>query len=310
MLSAGAWGGQALHLRGNTEGFVNAASTHKWLELHGGEHWASFSTQAGVALQKRFFGHFLKGEENGFESDQPRVFLNVPRVDGTFLERAENEWPLARTNWTLLHLGPDLSLAHSPPADPGSVAFDALREGVEFLSAPFRQETELTGPAALTLTLSSSTADADVFAIVRLYDGDGHEVIFQGSNDPGTPLGKGWLRASHRALDPDRSDAYRPYHPHDGTEPLTPGEIARLDVEIWPFSIIAPAGYRLGLLIQGRDFERETAVRLANFRVPLRGSGPYLHDDLSDRPPEVFGGQTTLHFGPQAASSLLLPVLP
>ena len=49
LLSAGAWGGQALHLRGNVEGFVNAASPDKWLELHGGEHWASFSTQAGVA---------------------------------------------------------------------------------------------------------------------------------------------------------------------------------------------------------------------------------------------------------------------
>src|SRR5580765_8166901 len=104
LLSAGAWGGQALHLRGNTEGFVDAASDNKWLELHGGEHWASFSTQAGVALQKRFFDRFLKGERNGWEEEQPRVLLNVPRVDGTFVQRAEAEWPLARTRWTPLQL--------------------------------------------------------------------------------------------------------------------------------------------------------------------------------------------------------------
>ena len=46
------------------------------------------------------------------------------------------------------------------------------------------------------------------------------------------------------------------------------------------------------------------------FRVPLRGSGPYLHDDPSDRPPGLFGGRTTLHTGPAAPSSLLLPLIP
>ena len=235
--------------------------------------------------------------------------LNVPRVDGTFLQRAETEWPLARTRWTTLHLHPDSTLAAEPGAE-DSLELDALGSGVELLAAPFEQETELTGPASLTVWLSSSTTDADLFVILRLYDADGEEVVFQGSNDPGTPLGKGWLRASHRKLDPARSEPYRPYHAHDEVQPLEPGEPVRLEVEIWPLSVIAPAGYRLGLLLQGRDFERETAARLANFRVPLRGSGPYLHDDPTDRPPEVFGGRTTIHMGAAMPSSLLLPVVP
>jgi uncharacterized protein len=307
LLSAGAWGGQALHLRGNTEGFLNAASADKWLELHGGVHWGTFSAESGVELQKRFFGRFLKAEDNGWETEQPRVQLNVPRVDGTFVRRGESEWPLARTRWTPWALDAAGSLGpEQPPAD-GAVTFDALGAGVEFASVPFEAETELTGPAALTLWVSSSTTDADVFAILRLYDPDGVEVMFQGSNDPGTPLGKGWLRASHRKLDPERSEPYRPYHTHDEVQPLTPGEPARLDVEIWPISVIAPDGYRLGLLIQGRDFERDAAAWLANFRVPLRGSGPYLHDDPRDRPPETFGGRTTIHMGPATPSSLLLP---
>jgi predicted acyl esterase len=311
LLSAGAWGGQALHLRGNVEGFLNAGSSAKWLEMHGGEHWAAFSAREGVALQKRFFGRFLKGEENGWEDEQPAVSLSVPRVDGTFVQRAEAEWPLARTRWTSLHL--DAGSGTLVPEATGSeaaIGFEAFGEGVEFLSAPFEQETELTGPAALAVHVSSSTTDADVFAILRLYDEQGDEVLFQGSNDPGTPLAKGWLRASHRKLAPGRSKPYRPYHPHDELQPLVPGEVVRLDVEIWPLSVIAPRGYRLGLLVQGRDFERRTAARLANFRVPLRGSGPYLHDDPSDRPPEVFGGRTTLHTGPAAPSFLLLPVVP
>ncbi|HWE83042.1 MAG TPA: CocE/NonD family hydrolase [Gaiellaceae bacterium] len=308
LLSAGAWGGQALHLRGNTEGFSNAASSDKWLEMHGGEHWASFSSAAGVALQKRFFGRFLKGDENGWEDEQPRVLLNVPRVDGTFVQRGEAEWPPARTDWTALHLDA-AALGAGLPGTDGSVTFDALGEGVEFLAAPFERETELTGPSALTLFASSSTADADIFAILRLYDEEGVEVVFQGSNDPGTALGKGWLRASHRKLDPARSTPHRPFHTHDEVQPLVAGEVVRLDVEIWPLSVIAPAGYRLGVLVQGRDFERETAARLANFRVPLRGSGPYLHDDPTDRPPELFGGRTTIHTGPGTPSSLLLPMI-
>ena len=40
LLSCGNWGGQGLHLRGNIEGFVRAASDQKWLEMHGGSHWA------------------------------------------------------------------------------------------------------------------------------------------------------------------------------------------------------------------------------------------------------------------------------
>ena len=53
-----------------------------------------------------------------------------------------------------------------------------------------------------------------------------------GSTDPNTPIANGWLRASHRRLDPKRSKPWRPYHPHDRAEPLTPGEVYECDVEI------------------------------------------------------------------------------
>jgi uncharacterized protein len=293
LLSAGNWGGHGLHLRGNVEGYVRSASRQKWLELHGLEHWTHFYTDYGVRLQKRFFGHFLKGEETGWEK-QPPVLLQVRRVDGTFTERGEREWPIARTEWRRWELG--------------TGSYDALGDGLTFTGEPLERETELTGPSAAKLFVSSSTEDADLFVVLRAFDPGGEEVVFQGAIDPHTPLAQGWLRASHRKLDPELSEPYRPYHTHDEPQPLTPGEVYELDVEIWPTSVVLPAGYRLALTVQGRDYEYPKAGgdRLTTFRNELRGSGPFLHDDPDDRPPEVFGGTVTVHAG----SYLLLPVVP
>jgi hypothetical protein len=43
---------------------------------------------------------------------------------------------------------------------------------------------------------------------------------------------------------------------------------------------------------------------------PMRGCGPFLHNDPRDRPAGLFGGRTILHFGAAAADYLLLPVIP
>ncbi len=103
-LSAANWGGQGLHPRGNFEGFVRAASKHKWLEAHGLEHWTHFYTDYGRELQLAFFDRFLHGKDNGWDK-RPSVALQVRHLD-RFEERDENEWPLARTRWTRLYLDP------------------------------------------------------------------------------------------------------------------------------------------------------------------------------------------------------------
>jgi hypothetical protein len=310
LLSAGNWG-HHLHTRGNFEGYATASSEQKWLEVHGLEHFAEFYTDYGVDLQKRFFGHFLKGEDTGWDR-QPPVQLNVRHVDGSFELRAEREWPLARTTWTELHLDPrHATLSPHAPAEPGSARFDALGEGLTFTTEPFAADTEVTGPAAARLFIASSTEDADIFLTLRVLDPDGADVSFVAALDPAGVIGMGWLRASHRALDPERSKPYRPYHPHDRAQPLTPDEIVPLDVEIWPTSVVVPAGYRLALTVQGRDFEFPgQGPWPATYGVPMRGHGMFLHGDPDDRPARVFGGTTTLVSGPGHASSLLLPVIP
>jgi predicted acyl esterase len=312
LLSAGNWGGHGLHLRGNVEGYVRSASSQKWLELHGLEHWTHFYTDYGVGLQKRFFGHFLKGEDTGWET-QPPVLLQIRHVDGTFTERGEEEWPIARTEWTRLYLDEAGEALSAWPAEvSGSVSYDALGDGVTFVSAPLDREVEITGPSAAKLFVSSSTGDADLFVVLRVFDRDGEEVVFQGAIDPHTPIAQGWLRASHRKLDPALSEPYRPYHAHDERQPLEPGEVYELEVEIWPTSLVVPDGYRIALSVRGRDYEYPKAGgdRLTTFKNELRGSGPFLHDDPDDRPPEVFGETVTIHTGGDRGSYLLLPFVP
>ena len=81
---------------------------------------------------------------------------------------------------------------------------------------------------------------------------------------------------------------------------------------MWPTSIVVPAGYRIALSVRGLDHEyaKSTGARLSNFKNELRGCGPFLHDDPRDRPAAVFGGKNTLHFGPNHASCIVVPVIP
>jgi predicted acyl esterase len=303
LLSAGNWGGLGMHLRGNVEGFVTAASKQKWLEMHTDTHFASMYLPEAVAIQKRFFDHFLKGEDNGWDKEPP-LMLTIRDPRGAF-RRSEHEWPLARTNWTEVYLdAASKTLARVPPPNASSIDYEALSEGVTFWTAPFESDTEFTGYVAAKLYVASSTADMDIFLTLRIFDPDGKEVTFVGANDPQAPVSQGWLRASQRKLDPAKSTPYRPWHPHDEEQKLIPGENYEVEVEIWPTSIVYPAGYRMALTVSGTDFARPEAEGL------MKGSGIFMHDDPIDRPPEEFGGTNTLHTGAEQASHLLLPRIP
>jgi predicted acyl esterase len=120
------------------------------------------------------------------------------------------------------------------------------------------------------------------------------------------------LRASHRALDADRSRPWQPYHVHDRLEPLEPGQIYELNVEIVPSCIVVPPGYRLGLSVRGKDYEYGGKLDEygETFYYATRGTGGMTHNDPDDRPREIFGGSVTLHMGPRHPSHLLLPVIP
>lgn len=311
VLSAANWGGQALHPRGNFEGFERSASSQKWLEVHGLEHWTHFYTDYGVALQKRFFGHFLKGEDTGWR-EQPPVSLQIRHPGEVFVQRAEQEWPIKRTQWTKMYL--DLQnnkLTDKPPLAEASATYNATSEGLKFWTEPFKEEIEITGPLSAKLYISSSTDDADIFLVLSLYDPEGKEVVWSGTIDPHTPMAQGWLRASQRKLDPVLSKPWQPYHTHDECQPLTPGSIYELDIEIWPTCAVAPPGYRFCFNVRSRDYEWDgPPVTLSNLKYPMRGCGPFFHNDPIDRPEKVAQNDVTIHMAPGMENYVLLPVIP
>ncbi len=309
-LSAANWGGQGLHPRGNFEGFMRAASQEKWLEAHGLEHWTHFYTDYGREIQRRFFDFYLKGEHNGWHAE-PKVRLQVRHIDH-FEERFEEAWPIPRTAWTKFYLDPERqTLSLTPPAKSAKLVYRGFSDGLTFLSEPLAETTEITGPIAARLKISSSSEDADLFLVFRVFTADLREVTFVGAIDPHTPIAQGWLRASHRKLDPELSTPWRPYHTHDERQMLTPGAPVDLDIELWPTSIVVPAGHRIALSVRGKDFEWQstTGAKLSNFKNELKGCGPFLHNDPRDRPAAVFDGDVSLHLGDADANYLLLPVI-
>ncbi len=298
VLSAGNWGGAGLHLRGNIEGYLGVGSEWKFLQMHVGDHVGPFYSLEGRLVQHRFLEQFLRGVDTGITREPP-IRLAIRRDHDTYRWRYENEWPMARTQWTAEYLdATDLSLTRTRPAESCSVGYDtrpeAAQGSVRFATRPLEEEIEVTGPIKLRLWVSSTSDDADLFAIVRNLRPDGSEVTYPGPQAGGgsrVAVAYGWLRLSHRKLDPERSTAYRPFHTHDEIQKVRPGEVVPVEIEVLPTSAIFARGHRLVIEVGARDDERSI----------------FQHDDARDR---VERGRVALHTGGTFDAHLLLPIVP
>jgi predicted acyl esterase len=321
MFTVGNWTGFALHLRGNTEAFMRAASKHKKLRIHTGSHVHPFYTEEGKRDQLRFLDYWLKGIDNGV-MDEPPVKLAIRKGRDEIEWRHEHEWPLARTRWTKLYFdlskpapgqpenaaglvstNPDtvssrtyaatsLGSMGSTSAASSQVMGGGIKPGmgISLETPPLPADVEVTGPLAASFWVSSSTEDMDLFLTLRNFDPDGNEVLETGQQGTPVPVAKGWLRVSHRELDPELSLPCRPYHKHTRRLYLTPGEIVKVDVEIWPTSMVFRRGHRIRLDVQPRDGA---------------GSQSYMHYHA-----DYNSGTNTIHAGGDRPSYLLLPVIP
>ncbi|KTR23738.1 hypothetical protein NS330_03120 [Curtobacterium citreum] len=294
-LSVGNWGNLGMHLRGNTEAFTGAGSEHKWLRLIEGDHIFPFYAPEALALQEQFLGYWLKGDDTGW-MDEPRVAVAL-RADGDSTVRTSSTWPLAETQWEVLHLDAHTkTLRASAPTDDASAAFQAgsaPSDRVQFSTGALQQPLRIAGPVELRMTVSSSTTDADLFIRLRVLRPDGSERWGIGADGEDTALALGWLRASQRRLDTSRSTTGRPFHSHDRIEPLMPGVPVALAIEIWPTSIDVAAGCELIVEVRGTDPEG------THFR----------HNDPVDRPADIFGGRTTIWTGPDQVNELIIPTI-
>jgi predicted acyl esterase len=315
MLTVGNWTGFGLHLRGNTEAFMRAASKHKKLRIHTGSHVHPFYTEEGRRDQLRFFDCWLKGIDNGV-MDEPPVKLAIRKGRDAIEWRDEHEWPLARTQWTKLYF--DLSqpdsgaLVETNPATTASRTYASFNlgtmgstsaassqvmgggikpgMGVSLETPPLPADLEVTGPLMANIWVSSASEDMDLFLTLRNFDADGNEVLETGQQGTPVPVAKGWLRVSHRELDPELSLPYRPYHAHKRRLYLKPGEIVEVQVEIWPTSMVFRQGHRIRLDVQPRDGV---------------GSQGYMHYHA-----DYNTGTNTVYAGGDRPSYLLLPVIP
>jgi putative CocE/NonD family hydrolase len=274
--------------------------------------------------QLRWMDYWLKGIDTGI-LDEPPVKLEI-RTGGSarpYPFRFENEWPLARTQWTKLYLRIDREpsaeehavegqLVAAPPQQSAKLMYSAsgmtkagvasgsslstthgggARLGVTFETAPMEKDTEITGPLMMNLWVSSTTEDMDIFVTLRNIGPDGKDVWEVGQHGQPVPLTKGWLRASHRKLDPRRTLPYRPHHAHDERLWLTPNEPVECQIEIWPTCIVLAKGHRLRVDIQPRDGV---------------GSAPYTHYHADYNS----GAENTIYAGGDKPSFLLLPIVP
>ncbi|MFC1978040.1 CocE/NonD family hydrolase [Chloroflexota bacterium] len=296
LLSAGNWGGVGLHLRGNVEGYLGAGSEHKFLRIHSGDHVTPFYSMEGRLFQKRFLDQWLKGIDTGITREPP-IKLAIRHGGDSYQWHYEYEWPLARTQWTEYYLNAaDGTLSTDKPDQQDVVSYsakpDADTMSATFSTAPFQQDTEVTGPIKLKLWASSSIDDADLFAIIHNIDPNGEEVTYPGQNQPAIAAAYGWLRVSHRKLDPERSTPYRPYHIHDELQKVKPGEVVTVEIEILPASMVFEKGHRLVLEVASKDDPR---------------IDPFTHTDPADR---IQAGTHSIHTGDAYDSHLLLPVIP
>ncbi len=304
VLSAANWGGLGLHSRGNFEGFSSVSSPERWLDVHTGRHEEAFYLPEGRALQRAFFDRFLHGRANDWEA-RDRVTFVVRDPVGVDRRAGSSDWPLPGTRWERWHLGAPEALhplQDGAPEPSAAVHVPARGPGATFFSEPLARPCTLVGPAAAELHVASSGEDADVFCTLRAFLPDGEEVTFRGANDPQAPLSQGWLRLSHRELDPARSSPHRPWHRHERRLPVRPGVAYDVAVELWPTCVRLPAGSRLALTVGGSDFARPGSAG------PFAGSGPFRHDDAGDRR-ATRDVTLSVHTGGRAPSSVLLPVV-
>lgn len=290
------WGDQGLHTRGTLEGFKQCSSKHKWLEVHGRKKWPYYYRPESVERLRTFFDHFLKGTSDEVLS-WPKVQIEIR---DRYLEgqvRTENEWPLARTNYVPLYLdAASGSLQPDQPKAKAEVRYDPLDENQRAqFDITFTRTTELTGHFKLKLWIQAAgSEDADLFVALQKFDQSGAYVPFPFfSKFNNGPMALGWLRVSHRELDPVRSRPEQPWHTHQREDMLKKGEIVPVEIELWASSTLFHEGEKLRLFVQGTDVYKYPNIRQSPMHERTRNKG-----------------QHVIYSGAQYDSHLLVPMIP
>jgi predicted acyl esterase len=289
-LICGSFSDNNLHSRGSIRAFERISSPDRHLYTHRGGKWTTFYSDEGLQAQLTFLDRHLRGGAG----TSPRVRLEVRESRDRIAEvRDETDWPLESTQWTPLHLSTD-GLSIATAERPGSISFDSRSGGARF-GWTLPADTEVTGPMALRLFVEVAGADdVDLFVGVEKWRGSTY-VPFEGSYGFSRDrVTTGWLRASLRALDSQRSRSFEPVPAFAANEPLRSGEVVPVDIPLGPSATLFRAGEQLRLVV---------AARWLWPRNLFTGQFPAAFERASR-------GSCTLHWGPDNDAHLLIPVIP
>ncbi|KAK4219446.1 putative x-pro dipeptidyl-peptidase protein [Rhypophila decipiens] len=317
LLSVANWGGILLHLRGNILGYTHAGSEFKYLRCITGRHDLPFYYKEEVEVQKSFLEAFLKGNDTAGWTKPGQIppatvtirkgdnvgYNDAEKERAAYEKRAENEWPIARTEYKRFFLDADGGLSSEDGKDGGgkekrTVTYQALGtldnpQAVQFTTAPFEEETEITGHIVAHVNVSVTPAssstqspDIDLFLTLRHFSANKTEIYYTGTAGDPVPLCKGWLRVSNRKVN-TKSKYNKPWLPHReylSTDVLQvkAGEVYDVDVEMWPTNVVVGKGERIVFEISSGD---------------TQGSGVFQHCSEVDRPASIFAGENHIHFG-------------
>ena len=280
------------HLRGSVDMFKEAGTPKKWVRMHREFEWPDDWQPENIQDLHLFFDRYLKGIHNGWEMT-PRVRIDV--MDSHEFDyqhnRPEKEWPLARTQYTKLYLNAaERTMELEAPAEAASTSYDSATDHAVFTHT-FDEDTELTGHMKLRLWVETDGSDEmDLFCYVQKESAEGEPLYTAviGQNHPGA---MGYMRVSMRKLDEEKSLEYRPVQSFTESQPLEPGQIVPVDIEILPTSRIWHKGEKLRLMVSGR-YEREPGW-----------FEPFVYATKN-------GGNHIIHAGGEYDSYLLVPVIP
>lgn len=263
------------HTHGSFEGFRRIASQDKWLRVNDTNEWEDFHTPKYQDDLLKFFDHYLKGADNGWETT-PRVRLSVLDPNGADqVDRVEKEWPLARTNFRKLHLDSNGGLRESSLPAATQLSYDVAGQGKAEFSYVFAKETELTGYMKLRLWVEAKGSDdMEVAVSVEKLDASGKPIVkLQGEGMVAPIAASGLLRVSQRALDLDRSTESEPYLLNTQEDKLAAGQIVPVDIGIWPMGMRYHAGEKLKLTVAAHRQLPDMYIGFGSAKVPVPVSG-------------------------------------
>ena len=252
-LICGSWSAQGIHSRGAFVAWDEIGSPHKELFTHGRHEWTVAYSPEALAAQESFLNRHLKAAGAATANPLP-VRAELLQDRERFIEIKAAAWPLPQSEFTELYLGDDGRLDIQAPSVAAEISWRSDSGDQIVLRHRFSRNEALCGPMQAILYLQIDAGeDADLFLGLYKEDPSGARVPVFNFLKRDELMAHGWIRASHRSLDAQRSRPWRPVLSHKAPAPIQPGEVYRLDIEILPCGMAFEAGSNLCLVISGRD---------------------------------------------------------